>query len=419
MFKIDEHIYESNLPIKYVFEKSQNNKNFLVVAFSGFNAPNAANQKSYNYMRTMADIDCNKLFILDSYGPRGSYYIGEKLNLEFESSVQSLITYIARVCDVSPKNIICIGSSKGGSAALYYGLKYNYGYVISGAPQTYIADYISTVCPITTQYMLGDNHTEEIKEQLNQIIFKQLNKPILTNLHLFSSENDWQYKNHIKPLLEAFKEKNIACNTVIDNNMKSHGDIAKFFPAYLQKTLLSIMFGVESVDYKSSNNADSITVVVDVDMKKEAQNKTLTYLYSFKSNEGEFTRKIVNPKMTYTPKIPGAYTCAVTVLIDGIPAFTVNFGEKIITKNKFKLNGHNLEQKDSNLLFSINIEEHEKLQYAFYVYKNNEAIMKGTYDTAKQLEFPLQGSGKYSVTYFIKTENGEKIVGKSDILKVE
>lgn len=88
---INEKIYSSNLDIKYYFEESASKSEYLLVIFSGFNRIDAKIQKQYNYIRALSGIDCNKLFILDSYGSRGCYYIGKNMNFEVETSVLSLI----------------------------------------------------------------------------------------------------------------------------------------------------------------------------------------------------------------------------------------------------------------------------------------------------------------------------------------
>lgn len=255
---LNERIYESNVPIQYVFEKGTANNEFLVVVFSGFNSADQPLQKTYNYIRTLTEINTNKLFILDSYGPRGCYYLGEKLNGKVESSVQSLITHIARLNNIKQENIICAGSSKGGSAALYYGVKYNYGHVISGAPQTKIADYVTRVCPETTKYMLGKNYTDEMKNRLNQCIFKLFNNPVMTKINIFTSENDWQYKPHILPLADIVNKKNISCNIVIENQMTCHGDIAIFFPEYLKTTVTEIITKPYNKNHKKIKSKKSI-----------------------------------------------------------------------------------------------------------------------------------------------------------------
>ena len=205
---IDEKIYKTNCEIKYFFQQAKYDCEHLIVIFSSFNSKTAIQQHSYNYIRALSGFNCHKLFILDSYGPRGSYYLGENMNFEVETSVVSLITYIASKYQILNKNIVSVGSSKGGSAALYYGLKYNFGNIVAGAPQTRIADYILRVTEETAKYMLGEtlDNVDRI-DKLNNIIFYQFEKEIRSKIYLLTSKNDTQFEPHIVPLLDVIKQK--------------------------------------------------------------------------------------------------------------------------------------------------------------------------------------------------------------------
>ena len=70
--KINEKSYKE---VKYLHIRK--NSNDLLVLFSGFN-PN--NKRSYNYIRSLKGLPCDKLYILDSWGYKGSYYWYEKGN---------------------------------------------------------------------------------------------------------------------------------------------------------------------------------------------------------------------------------------------------------------------------------------------------------------------------------------------------
>lgn len=53
--------------LKYLYEGHSSDT--LIIVFSGF-----ADKPVYNYIRTLKDVCCDKLFILDDFGYRGSYY---------------------------------------------------------------------------------------------------------------------------------------------------------------------------------------------------------------------------------------------------------------------------------------------------------------------------------------------------------
>ncbi|MDQ1000310.1 hypothetical protein QFZ28_000710 [Neobacillus niacini] len=60
----NEKTYQTNLPIKYIFEEGQKNKDYLLVMFSGFAENTSKVKHAYNYMRTLKNFDCHKLFII-------------------------------------------------------------------------------------------------------------------------------------------------------------------------------------------------------------------------------------------------------------------------------------------------------------------------------------------------------------------
>lgn len=57
--------------LKYIYER--NGSDELIIMFSGFGTV-----RKYNYMKTLAESKIDKLFILDCFGYRGSYYWYEK-----------------------------------------------------------------------------------------------------------------------------------------------------------------------------------------------------------------------------------------------------------------------------------------------------------------------------------------------------
>ena len=57
--------------LKYIHER--NNSDELIIVFSGFGTV-----RKYNYMKSLSLSTIDKLFILDNFGYRGSYYWFEK-----------------------------------------------------------------------------------------------------------------------------------------------------------------------------------------------------------------------------------------------------------------------------------------------------------------------------------------------------
>ena len=70
--------------LRYIYER--NGSDSLIIVFSAF-----GETRQYNYMKTLAESKIDKMFILDSFGYRGSYYWYENGDDEPNRLVSSLI----------------------------------------------------------------------------------------------------------------------------------------------------------------------------------------------------------------------------------------------------------------------------------------------------------------------------------------
>lgn len=140
--------------LKYLYEKCSNSK-VIIVVFSA--CVREGLTARYNYVRTLKKVKANKIFILDDFAKdkRGCYYLGQYPEFLVEKSVNKLIAdFIEKI---NALKIIFCGSSKGGWAALNFGLqnKICFGKVIIvGAPQYYLGNYICHF-GLTFEYLRG------------------------------------------------------------------------------------------------------------------------------------------------------------------------------------------------------------------------------------------------------------------------
>lgn len=226
-----EKIFSSVHPIKYYFEKAKlNNKDKLIIIFSAFSTGEA----KYNYISTLKTCDCNKLFILDDFGSKGTYYLGLKGDFNIETSVMSLISYIMSKNNILFSNVISVGSSKGGSAAIYYGLKYNFGNVIAGAPQYKIGTYLSDLSIRDYALDIFGGISDDNRIKYNNLIRLVANTN--TNIYVLTSDGDNQYKRVLKEFEYVSRELKIKLN--IDKcEINNHAEIAREFPSFLYDKL--------------------------------------------------------------------------------------------------------------------------------------------------------------------------------------
>lgn len=133
-FKLMERKHEGRL--KYLFQKKPRTKT-LAIVFSGF-----SEKPVYNYVKTLRNLDADRLFLLDDFAYRGSYYMYANGSNQPEQLVQTLINKI--IGGGKYNYIITLGSSKGGTCAIYYGLEVGANDIYAGSCQYHIGSYVDS-----------------------------------------------------------------------------------------------------------------------------------------------------------------------------------------------------------------------------------------------------------------------------------
>ena len=208
-----------------------------------------ANPPVYNYVRSLSKTKAVRLYIKDDFAKdhRGSYYLGEKAMGNVEPTVVELVSkvrdkIISRHGDI--KNIIFIGSSKGGYSAINFATMFKGANAVVAAPQYLLGNYLN--CDIMRDQLIdivGDNSPENIQYLNNRLrnkIFNEgkKNKPII---YIHYSDEEHTYEEHIKYLIEDLKKAEIKVYEDI-GHYPEHSDLYKFFPEYLVKMIKEILY---------------------------------------------------------------------------------------------------------------------------------------------------------------------------------
>lgn len=228
-----EAVFRGEREVKYLFQKS-NTCGSLVVVFSAFGAE--GKPPAYNYLRALEGYDCNKLYILDDFGCRASYYLCENRDFSIERSVIALINEIVRENEID--QIISCGSSKGGYAAIYYGIKYGFNSVISGSPQYLLGDYLFNSSSLSdVSKFISGGHDKQDKNFLNTILQDSIRDSTSSpKLYLHVGRGEYHYNHHVKPLINELNKKGI--HYALDlGDYNEHADVAKYFPEYLKQII--------------------------------------------------------------------------------------------------------------------------------------------------------------------------------------
>jgi hypothetical protein len=302
--------------IPYLFVPGTHYQDNLCVIFSAFNDEKSPLQLTYNYVRTLMNFEGRKLFILDNVGPRGGYYIGKAPDFKFGDAVHALIEKIREEIGVARDHVICVGGSKGGTAALYHGLKGEYGSVISGAPQVKISSYLMNCAQETYGFMFGDGVENE--NLGNNVILDLCRSKSDTNITLISSPNDWQYKEHVLPFIIEAQKNQLNCRVLIDKEGKEHNDIANFFLKNLCRLVVeTIIQQTKSIwhldleDYLRGYIAMDVSNFNRSKLHLNVTEGRIVYLHTF---DGNFNAPGSNEYDKRMSQIPSGYNHAVVTL---------------------------------------------------------------------------------------------------------
>lgn len=220
---INEREFSSKKNIKYVFREVKNS-NKLIIVFSGY-SNNSKVKAPYNYMKSLRDVNINQLFISDSYGydGRGCWYLGEDGLNDVEESVIELINYIINKLNIDKKDIIVAGTSKGGFASLYYGIKYEFGNIISGGPQVYLYKYLEK---LKNKNILNCiTNKEEDQKNLDKLIV-DLSIEKNTKIFIVCGIKDTHLNNHVIPFV---KENLNISNIYLDIVYGEHNNLGEIY----------------------------------------------------------------------------------------------------------------------------------------------------------------------------------------------
>ncbi|MET8204589.1 hypothetical protein ABZT51_00880 [Streptomyces sp. NPDC005373] len=190
-------------PVEYRFAHAKNGNRHLVVVFANFSAPD-----EYGWSNGVFDgLRANILWIRDKFDGKNTYYLCKDMDFSLERSVITLISNVMKGLSLTPDDVTMWGGSKGGSAALYFGLRYGFRNIVAIVPQFLIGTYVHQKHPTVAQYMMGDGPREENVRVLDSIIPDLVRSGANpgANIYLLSSPQDEQYPVQVEPFLGLFQ----------------------------------------------------------------------------------------------------------------------------------------------------------------------------------------------------------------------
>ncbi|MCT4701571.1 hypothetical protein [Dryocola boscaweniae] len=192
----------NKLPIHYRFKKSAGDGDHLLIVMSGFNIPDPT---IYDCSNVLTHCDSHILWIKDDFNGLPAYYLCNNMSFDIESGVSLLISGVIDYLKCGRVSIV--GGSKGGSMALYYGIKHNLNNIITAVPQFNIGSYVAhgSYWEHVGKQMMGtitETNIAHLNAKLPYMVEQTKQKN--SHIYLFTSPVDEQYLSEIVPHLPLF-----------------------------------------------------------------------------------------------------------------------------------------------------------------------------------------------------------------------
>ncbi|MET4077423.1 heparinase II/III family protein [Janibacter sp. UYMM211] len=171
----------------------------LVVAFTSMHQ---VGDFTSNYKPTVDAAGVEARFVLDDWGDQGCYYLQDHGDRAVFRSVQAFIRHELEELGLTPRDLLCIGSSKGATAALLHGLSLGAGEIFVGAPQTRIGSFLSKPHPNVLRFMTGRTDEQAIAD-LDRVLYDLATTTADTwadsKITVLVGDRDHHYRNHVLP----------------------------------------------------------------------------------------------------------------------------------------------------------------------------------------------------------------------------
>ena len=229
--------------LKYMYFPMDRRKagaaDILLVGFQGCHDKEAR----YNYVRTCEALNVHRLFIKDDFAPngRGSYYVGEKGQYNVERLVHVMVEDFA--AKLRPKKIIFMGSSKGGYGAINCGIEFPNAIIVAGAPQYRLGTYLDKPANRPNLIDIIGEFTPENIAALDVRLENKIKSNSYASTqtcYLHYSNVEHTYEKHIRAMRLDLVNSGIVLHEDIESYAE-HGDVGKYFPNYLVKTVNEII----------------------------------------------------------------------------------------------------------------------------------------------------------------------------------
>jgi hypothetical protein len=241
---MDEVFEHDGVSVRHRLRPARQDRKHLVVVFAGVQA---GKHDFFGFDGSALDhVKGSVLWIKDSFENHNSYYLCAGLDFKIERAVAALIDATLNMLELDAADCTLLGGSKGGSAALHLGLKYDYRNIVSSVPQTLIGTYTRQKLPETFSYMAGSAN-DLAESVLNGYLSRLIASPrsFGKNIYIISSEADPEFAIHIQPRLKDLSNFSNFNLLLTDSTLvKSHPEVTPYNIPFILSTIYALCEGV-------------------------------------------------------------------------------------------------------------------------------------------------------------------------------
>lgn len=237
-FRLREQKFKTaNHTWRYLVRKNKHTQK-LCICFSAMPPLNSG--PLYNYVNSTKKIKTHIfVFVLDdviNVKSGGGYYLGQNHNYFGLTDIPKFIGYLRT--KFRPSEIVTMGTSKGGSCALLYGILSQVDRIIIGAPQFWLGSYLSEGFHIPSmKSLVSDHFTKDDVDELDSIIPNAImnakKKPVI---FLHYSKNEHTFHDSVRDLLACLYKNSYIVHEDI-HTYDNHSECGRFFIPYFIKSL--------------------------------------------------------------------------------------------------------------------------------------------------------------------------------------
>ncbi len=243
----------------------------LIVVFTAVHQPG---DFTYNYRATVDATPFHALYILDDFGDQGAYYLQDHGDRGIFDTVQSLIRTTLDRLSLAASDLVMVGSSKGGTAALIHGLAARAGQIFVGAPQTRIGSFVAKPHPNILQLMTGGTGPDRVAE-LDAVLYELATEALsprgdshgAPHVSIVVGDIDHHYKGHVLPFIDHLRSLGQEPDLIVLPGLR-HADIGTVYRDSLLTFLTSLRDEVggdqtgPTLTVMATERAGNVTAVV-------------------------------------------------------------------------------------------------------------------------------------------------------------